>query len=83
MNVAKHAHARHASVTLERAGGEICLTVEDDGRGFDVEGAAARARIERRVGLVGIRERATLAGGSAHVESTIGKGTSVLVRMPE
>jgi two-component system CheB/CheR fusion protein len=82
-NVAKHARARQVSVTLERSGGEVRVTVEDDGRGFDVDSALARAHTERRLGLAGIQERATLANGSAQVESSIGGGTSVFVRVPE
>lgn len=81
-NVAKHARARHVSVTLERASGQVRVAIEDDGRGFDVDGALARARVERRLGLAGIQERATLAGGTAQVESSVGRGTSVLVRIP-
>lgn len=81
-NVAKHARARHVSVIVERTDGEIRLTVEDDGRGFDVAGAMARARTEHRFGLAGIQERAVLAGGTAEVESTVGEGTSLFVRVP-
>jgi PAS domain S-box-containing protein len=82
-NVAKHARARRVSVTLERASGELRVTVEDDGRGFDVDAALTRAKAERRLGLAGIQERAAIAGGTVHVESNLGTGTSLFVRIPE
>jgi PAS domain S-box-containing protein len=81
-NIAKHAGAKQVSVTLERIGREIRATVEDDGRGFDVATVMKRTRAERRLGLAGINERAILADGTAELESTIGQGTSLFVRLP-
>ena len=81
-NVAKHAHARHVGVILDLPDGEVRLVVEDDGVGFDLESTRRRARAERRLGLAGMLERASLAGGACYVESTPGKGTTVYVRIP-
>jgi signal transduction histidine kinase len=81
-NVAKHAQATRASLVLGRVNGEVRLIVEDDGRGFDVEAAFARGPAEGRLGLVGMRERAALAGGSVEMESSRGVGTTLLVRLP-
>jgi signal transduction histidine kinase len=81
-NAAKHADARQVSVLLDKPDGEVRLVVEDDGRGFDAEAAVERARREGRLGLAGMRERATLAGGTLAIESEPGSGTTVYVRVP-
>jgi PAS domain S-box-containing protein len=77
-NVAKHSGARRVEVILERRPDCVLLIVEDDGVGFS-EGDESKAR--RGYGLVGMQERAALVGASLEVESTPGKGTTVLVRM--
>ncbi len=82
-NVARHSGAARAGVVLERRDGYIHLVVEDDGRGFDPERVAMPdADRLRRLGLVGMRERAALVGGTMDIESAPGKGTSVFVRFP-
>ncbi len=78
-NVVKHSHASRVDVVLERRDGEVRLIVEDDGSGFDV---TANDVADRGIGLAGMRERATLVGGTLLVESTPGKGTSVFLRVP-
>lgn len=75
-NVVKHARARRVDVTLTRIQDTLCLTVEDDGVGFDV------ADIHRGWGLRGMAERARSVGGMLDVESTPGAGTTVIVRLP-
>jgi signal transduction histidine kinase len=79
-NIAKHAEAASVSVLLERKGNELMLIVEDDGRGFDPEKKVYEEG-GKGLGLVGMRERAQLAGGSAEIESTPGGGTTILVRV--
>ena len=76
-NVAKHARARRVDVMLEARQGAVVLLVEDDGAGFDVGDEQA---IARRFGIVGMRERARLAGATLQIESSPGKGTSVFLR---
>jgi len=81
-NVAKHAHAKNASVLLERVDGSVSLVIEDDGVGFDL---AKKERItdnDRGMGLLGMKERAELVGGTVQIESVPGGGTTVLVRVP-
>src|SRR5437764_1104461 len=82
-NVARHSGAAHAGVVLERRDGYIHVVVEDDGRGFDPERVAMpdADRIQR-LGLVGMRERAALVGGTMDIESAPGKGTTLFVRFP-
>ena len=77
-NVAKHSRARRVEVILERRPDCVLLIVEDDGIGFS---EADDSNTRRGYGLVGMQERAALVGASLEVESTPGKGTTVLVRM--
>lgn len=81
-NTAKHARATHASIVVERTNREIRLVIEDDGCGFDNEVVNARSGDDRRLGFAGMRERAALLGGELHVESSVGGGTAVYVRVP-
>ena len=80
-NVLKHAQATQVEVMLERRGPQVVLIVEDNGQGFDVSqttGAGVRAGL----GLIGMRERAAIAGGSFEIETAPGQGTTVFVRVP-
>ncbi len=81
-NVARHALAKHVSIGLRVAGEVLELDIRDDGTGFDVERAWQRANAGASLGLLGMRERASLAGGLLEIESEPGKGTWVRVRLP-
>ncbi len=81
-NVARHAGARQVSVLLERPDREVRLIIEDDGRGFDLDAVLSQATAEGRLGLAGMRERATLVGGTLEIESAPGQGTTVYARIP-
>jgi signal transduction histidine kinase len=76
-NVVKHAGATSVSVVLARRDGGVSAVVEDDGRGF----AETEVRPDA-LGLVGMRERLALAGGTLAIESTPGKGTSLVAYVP-
>ncbi|MCB9162122.1 MAG: sensor histidine kinase [Caldilineaceae bacterium] len=78
-NVARYAHAGHASVIISRRHGMIRVIIEDDGVGFDPYTAQANGK---SLGLQGIRERAGLFDGSLTIESQPGGGTSLFVEMP-
>jgi signal transduction histidine kinase len=82
INVAMHANAHSVSVLLENRGDSIKLIVEDDGKGFDVAQVMGTQPHERNLGLYGMRERASLLGGSLIIESTPGTGTAVFVVIP-
>ena len=56
--------------------------VEDDGEGFEVEAVLASAPPGRKMGLLGMKERVALVGGTLEIESSAGQGTTVLVRVP-
>jgi PAS domain S-box-containing protein len=76
-NVAKHARASHVDVVLEHGSGRLSLIVEDNGVGFEPSVAQTH---RQGVGLIGMRERAALVGGEFQIESTPGRGTTVIVR---
>ncbi|WP_354003715.1 PAS domain-containing sensor histidine kinase [Ramlibacter aurantiacus] len=78
VNVAKHAGASRAWVRIAREGREIVLSVRDDGRGFVTEAP----RKPQSIGLIGLRERATLLRGTVSIASTPGQGTRVEARIP-
>jgi PAS domain S-box-containing protein len=77
-NVAKHAQASEATVSVERQGDTVALLVHDNGRGF----SPAAPRKPHSLGLMGLRERAQLLKGSCKIESAPGQGTRVEVRIP-
>ncbi|HEU4328935.1 MAG TPA: PAS domain-containing protein [Roseiflexaceae bacterium] len=81
-NVLKHAQASQVSVILERRDGWLRVIVEDNGRGFDPDMLAGQGRGGRQLGLIGMSERAALAGGELSIESAPGSGTAIFVHIP-
>lgn len=81
-NCVRHAGAEKAWVRIWSTPEALHLEVSDDGAGFDVAEVSARAGAGGSVGLMGMRERAQLAGGTLHVESTPGEGTKVTADIP-
>jgi signal transduction histidine kinase len=77
-NVAKHASAQKVKVNISRTKTSVKLSVEDDGRGFDV----SKVRPARAYGISGMKNRALFAGGTLEVHSTPGQGTSVVSTLP-
>jgi signal transduction histidine kinase len=76
-NIVYHADAQNVRLALESSAGHIRLTVQDDGHGFD-----PRVRVTGgHFGLVGMKERAILAGGSLSIESGSGAGTKVVLEI--
>ena len=76
-NVARHAHASRVTVRLVATPDEVRLVVQDDGRGFDPSLVQ-----DDRHGIVGMKERAAMIGGSFEVESSPDGGTRVEVTVP-
>lgn len=81
-NVFKHSMADRVSFILERRDDHVLAVVEDNGKGFDVQALQEISTEERNLGLLGMRERASLLGGTLAIESARGIGTSVFVRIP-
>jgi len=76
-NVVKHAQAGSVSVVVVARAGSVRTIIEDDGAGFTPD--AVR---EGALGLVGIRERATLLAGRLEIQSRPGAGTTILIELP-
>ncbi|MGH3798261.1 MAG: GAF domain-containing protein [Pseudonocardiaceae bacterium] len=81
-NVAKHARAHSASVTLTARGKQLTAVVEDDGCGFDAERLLGTGPTGPGLGLVGMRERAQYVGGQLAIESSVGRGTMIRLVLP-
>ncbi len=75
-NIQRHSGGRNASVLVRGLAGRVRVIVEDDGVGFD-----PTARTDR-LGLAGIRERVALLDGTATLESSPGRGTTLVVEIP-
>ncbi len=80
-NVVQHAHAARVAVRLVDSGGELELSVEDDGEGFAPETLTQRLA-DGHVGLASQRVRIEAAGGTMEIASSPGRGTQVQVRLP-
>jgi signal transduction histidine kinase len=73
-NIINHSHAKNFSVHLE-SNDHTTLTIQDDGMGFDMKSDVSSGHF----GLVGMHERAELAGGKLKIESEKGKGTKIVL----
>jgi len=80
-NVAQHAHARRAVIRIRKLRAKVQMEITDNGRGFVVD-TAAIAEHSKRLGLLGMRERVEMVGGTFCVESTPGKETTIRVEIP-
>jgi two-component system sensor histidine kinase UhpB len=81
-NILRHADAENVMIRLQQENDQICLEIEDDGRGFDVGTTAGQAVSRKQLGLLGIQERASLVGGEVQIASSPGLGTRVRVYVP-
>ncbi|HET6256202.1 MAG TPA: MEDS domain-containing protein [Puia sp.] len=77
-NAGRHANAGKIIVSLERNDSHLILTVEDDGRGFEIEKIGAK----RTLGILGMKERCQMMGGHFEIRSSPGNGTCVMVVVP-
>ncbi len=80
-NVGRHAHASRVDVSIRKLPRAICLTIQDNGKSFQVQ-RVLHAKRNKRLGLLGMRERVEMVGGSLRVESARGKGTSIRAEIP-
>jgi signal transduction histidine kinase len=78
-NTLRYAQASNVGILLERSKGKVRVFVEDDGIGFEPHNILSGDHL----GLVGIRERAEMLGGNLTIESAPGKGTSLIVEVPD
>ena len=80
-NVARHAQASLVEVNFEKLPNAICLKIKDNGKSFQAQ-RVMHSKRNTRLGLIGMRERLEMVGGSFSVESAPGKGTTVRAQIP-
>jgi two-component system, NarL family, sensor histidine kinase DegS len=76
-NALKHAEANHIQVKIEIGKNHVILVIKDDGKGFDVN-----IKKENSFGLIGMKERVDLLEGEMTIDSKIGAGTVIMIRVP-
>ena len=81
-NVTAHANASRADVTITFVGDEVSVTIADDGVGFAIPDRPGELAEAGHYGVLGMRERAELAGGWLSIESEPGHGTRIEIRLP-
>ena len=79
INIAKHARAKLVKVVLSKVENNIEITIEDDGKGFDVSASKEKSK---GLGLFSVRERLRHIGGKFEIESERGKGTRITLTAP-
>jgi len=77
-NVARHAHASEIMTIFEKHDDSIILQVHDNGLGFN----ETEIKSKKTLGLIGMKERAKMFGGNLSVQSAVGKGTKITLRVP-
>jgi signal transduction histidine kinase len=80
-NVSRHAQASRVEVDIQKLPDGVCMKIKDDGKSFKLE-RVLNAGGRKRLGLLGMRERLEMVGGSFDVESAPDKGTTVIAQIP-
>ena len=78
-NIARHSKAKRATISLKKRDGRIELTIQDNGQGFEAEGPFS---LSKGLGLVSMKERAELSGGTFSIESRKGARTTIRATWP-
>lgn len=81
-NIGKHARASRVTGVVKRNAGEVFFSVEDNGVGFDLKKVLARDVRKKGMGLAAMGERVRILGGSLHIKTEVGRGTSISFWMP-
>jgi signal transduction histidine kinase len=80
-NIVRHSHAEHLNLIVERKQQGVLMSIEDDGVGFDPTSLGVEDG-KRHLGLISMRERAEILGGTLDVYTAPGKGTMIQVSIP-
>ncbi len=80
-NVGRHAHASHVEVRIQRLPRAVSMRIKDNGQAFDAEKILHSVK-NKRMGLLGMRERVEMVGGDFSVVSAPGQGTVIKARIP-
>jgi signal transduction histidine kinase len=81
-NIARHARARHATLSISFIPTSTVIQIVDDGVGFQVPENPSEYAPSGHFGLLGLHERAELIGATLQISSSAGKGTSLTVTLP-
>jgi signal transduction histidine kinase len=81
-NVARHARASHASLSISFISQHVTVQINDDGVGFEVPKSPAEFSPNGHFGLLGLHERAELIGARLDIQSAIGRGSQVTIQLP-
>lgn len=81
-NISKHADASEVSVEVKKEGAHISFVVKDNGKGFELNKIMVRKLNEKGVGLMAMKERMNMMGGTFEVNSQPGKGTTIKFVVP-
>lgn len=82
-NIVRHAEAENVEIRLDFREKGVSVTVEDNGRGFDLESITnAQGRRDGGLGLLGMRERVSLLGGALQISSRPGGGAKIAIEVP-
>ena len=80
-NVARHAQATKVEVSIQRLPKALLMQIKDNGKSFDVESTLKPGK-NKRLGLIGMRERLEMVNGQFAIESAPGKGTTIQAQIP-
>lgn len=81
-NIIKHAGVNEAKLTLRKQNNQIHIVVDDEGKGFDMNGKKLSPTKEGGFGLFNMQERMDMIGGSLVIDSEPGKGTKAILNLP-
>ena len=81
-NIQKHAQTRRMRIDLRRREGEVYLEIRDYGCGFDLEATSPGSELGTTIGIARMREWALLLGGQLEIHTKLGRGTSVVAKVP-
>jgi len=81
-NVKRHSEALLVEMTIDFSDDALTLVISDNGKGFDMPSRTSDLVLSGRLGIIGMRERARLVGGTMVVQSVAEVGTTITLRMP-
>ena len=81
-NIRRHSQASSVAMSLDFGADALTLIIKDDGQGFNIPQRTSDLALSGKLGIIGMRERARLIGGTLIVQSELGAGTTVTLRIP-
>ncbi len=78
-NIIKHSDAAEAEIKIKKFADKVVITIKDDGRGFDMNNIKPSGS---GLGLVGLKERTSIIGGTISIISSVGNGTEIKITLP-